>query len=81
MSITTILAILTTLATIFVVIAMTRKWWWAPIAGLLHQGLWAAFALQLDDGWPIMGAVVVYAVVYALAIPKWYRERPCRSCS
>lgn len=78
---TTILAILTTLATIFVAIAMTRKWWWAPIAGLASQGLWAAFALRLDDGWPIMGAVIIYSIFYALAIPKWVKERPCRNCS
>jgi len=77
MTTTTILAIATSLATIFVITTMTRKWWWAPIAGLLHQGLWLAFALQLGDGWPIIGAVVFYAIVYALAIPKWYKEREC----
>ena len=68
-------AILTTIATIGVIFAMTRKCWWAPIAGLLHEGLWVGYALTADGGWPLLGACFAYAVLYAIAIPKWYRER------
>ena len=75
MSITTILAAATMLTTLFVAVSMAKKWWWAPIAGLVNQGLWVVLVLRLDDCWPIMVLVIVYAMVYALTIPKWYRER------
>ena len=65
----------TAVATSFVVLAFTRKWWWAPIAGLLHEGLWFAFALSSPNNTPILIAAVIYTVVYAIAIPKWFRER------
>jgi len=81
MNTTSILAAITMLTTLFVAVAMARKWWWAPIAGLLNQGPWVAFVLQLDDCWPIMVFAGIYAVTYGLTIPKWYRERPCRNCS
>ena len=71
-----ILAMLASAATIGVVLLTTRKVWWAPAFGLAHQALWLAFALASDGGWPLIGAVAVHSVMYAAAIPKWYRERP-----
>ncbi|HUT91061.1 MAG TPA: hypothetical protein VMY37_16280 [Thermoguttaceae bacterium] len=75
MTAVTILAWLTTCATVAVVFLTMRKVWWAPIAGLLHEGLWIAFALTSEGGWPIMFAAMLYAIVYAISIPKWWRER------
>lgn len=66
---------LATIATIFVVFVTLRKIWWAPIAGLLHEGIWLAFAFSEPGNYPIAIAAIVYSVLYTASIPKWYRER------
>lgn len=65
---------LVTAATIISICLTMRKIWWAPIFGLAHEGLWIIFAV-LSGAWPLCIAAGCYTLVYAIAIPKWYRER------
>ena len=55
-------------------LAMSRKWWWAPILGVIQQGLWIWWALR-DGLWPLLLTSAVFTAAYGLAIPKWIRER------
>ena len=53
---------------------MTRKFWWAPIVGLAQELAWFGFAIMIGSI-PIFLLAIVYAVTYAFAIPKWYKEK------
>jgi len=71
---TTFLQIATVIATCLAVYFQMRKFWWAPIYGLLHEGLWAWMFIATCNWWMLI-AVAVYAGVYASAIRGWARER------
>ena len=61
------------LACLAIVLGM-RKVWWAPIFGLAVQPLWLLW-IALTGAWPLLLTTVFLAVTYAVAIPKWRRER------
>ena len=71
----TMLSAVVSVLTCFSVFFMMRKYWWAPIFGLVHETAWAALFILAPDQKPMLIAVAVYSVVFATAIPKWYRER------
>lgn len=65
---------------IFGAFAGSRKWWWAPILGTLNQGLWITYSLSGPaEVRVLLPATIVYTVINASAIRKWYRERPRRA--
>lgn len=66
---------LTTIATILCIYLQMRKVWWAPIFGLAQEGLWV-WLMIVTKAYPMLIAVAAYSVIFACAIPKWYRERP-----
>jgi len=62
-------------ATWITLILSAKKIWCGPICGLVAEVIWLYYAYLLN-AWPIGISAVVMGVVYAIAIPKWYRERP-----
>ena len=68
------LATATALASLLTCWLMSRKVWYAPIVGLLSEVLWLALFLNHTQ-WPMLAAVLGYSVLYATAIPRWYRGR------
>lgn len=61
---------------IFDRIAFARRWYWAPIFGLVMQGAWITYGFALGpDGVGMWSVAIILAFIYAYSIPKWYRHR------
>lgn len=59
---------------ICVITCTMMKYWWAPIVGFLHEIPWAGYAIYAKS-LPIFITSILYAVVFALSIRKWYKEK------
>lgn len=57
-----------------VIICTMKKYWWAPIVGLVQEIPWAGYAIYAKS-LPIFIVTVLYALVFAFSIRKWYREK------
>lgn len=68
------------LVSTLVLVVHLQKRWWAPIAGLVSEVFWIAYALMLRQ-YGLLPAVLTFCVVYLVAIPKWRKERKtCQTC-
>ena len=56
---------------------MSRKFWWAPIFGVCVQLIWCTWIL-LGAPKALWIATLCFLATYAIAVPKWYRERTKR---
>jgi len=54
--------------------AMSRRWWWAPVLGLLAQVAWLFLAWHVGTG-GLWFMAVAYTIMYAVATPKWWGHR------
>jgi len=52
---------------------MIKKYWWAPIVGLVQEIPWMGFAI-VTRSLPLAITTIVFAIMYALAVPRWYRN-------
>ena len=59
---------------VLAIVFTLKKWWWAPIFGLVQEIPWVVFAV-VSGGWPLIVAALAYSFAYGLAIRKWRRER------
>lgn len=76
MTIGTQIGLVLQVTTVLIFLAMSRKIWWSPIAGLVNQGIWIAYALSGPAETKVMlPSICMFIIVYACAIPKWIRER------
>lgn len=75
MNLPTALAWLVTGVSILAHYLAMRKVWWAPIFGLFKELCWISFCLATPNALPLVIACVFYIVIYARAIPKWYKEK------
>lgn len=57
-----------------VIICTMKKYWWAPIVGLVHEIPWWGYAIYVRS-LPLMITAVLYTLVFAFSIRKWYREK------
>jgi len=67
------MAWIVSIVSLLVVLLMTRKWRYAPICGVIGQGLWVFYAI-MEAQYGLLPAVIGYTVIYALAIPKWLNK-------
>jgi len=51
-----------------------RRYWWAPIVGLVCQVPWIAYGLWVR-AWGLVGCGITFGVIAALAIPTWARTK------
>ena len=60
---------------VITVYCMTRKkYWWAPIVGLVQEIPWMGFAI-LSRSLSLVITTLVFTGMYAFAVPKWYKDR------
>lgn len=51
-----------------------KKWWWAPIAGVLGQSLWTTYAITRED-YGLLPSILGFTILYGYGIVKWSREK------
>lgn len=66
---------LLSVTSVITIVLSMRKVWWAPIFGLAQQAIWIWFVFAAR-AYPLFVGVAAYTLTFALAIRKWYRERP-----
>ncbi len=68
---------ITSVLTVLALGAMAKKFFWAPMFGTLVQFWWVfyiVYVLPPEERGLLLSTLILLGV-YAVAIPKWYRER------
>lgn len=68
------LGLIASVIALIIAYVMSRKLWYAPIIGLLGQVYWAWYVIHIDE-YGLLLCTGVLAVIYVIAIPKWYKEK------